>query len=201
MPDHKYRERITVAYDEALHGFDEIGPSISQWDLPTPCREWTLLDLSGHLLAIARYWNGLLDAVEAGAHRTGLPRGRDLAAMNARDLLDLTDTDGPGRMELFLSLATLHLDRVEGADWEVILAEWSGIGPLTIGQHTGVAIGEWHVHVWDMARSLGRDHRPNDALVVAQGNRVLRDISVDRDPWLGVLTAYGRDPEWTPIGT
>jgi Mycothiol maleylpyruvate isomerase N-terminal domain len=200
MCPHEHRERIVAAYGDALHAFDGLYPLISNWDLPTPCGEWTLLDLSGHLLAIARYWHGLLDAVEVGEHRIGLPRGQDLAAMNAQDLLALTESDGAERTKLFLRLAELHLERVEVADWDVVLAEWSGMGPLTVGQHSGVAIGEWHVHMWDMARSVGRDHQPNDPWIVAEGNRAIRDIPRDIDPWLAVRTAYGRDPEWTPIG-
>src|SRR5271165_3427914 len=59
MSPHEHRERIVAAYGDALHAFDDFYPLISDWDLPTPCGEWTLLDLSGHLLAIARYWHGL----------------------------------------------------------------------------------------------------------------------------------------------
>lgn len=190
--------RVTASYEESLRTFAELQPRITDWDVPTPCGIWTLIDLSGHLLTIARYWHRLLDAAEAGHHFVGLPRGQELAAMNARDLANLRENSGPERMERFLELAGDHLRRIERADWDVILGEWSGLGPLTVGEHSGVAIGEWHVHAWDVARSLGADHRPTDDVVVAEGNQVVRSFSFGGDAWHGVLTAYGRDPGWTP---
>jgi hypothetical protein len=54
------------------------------------------------------------------------------------------------------------------------------------------------VHAWDVARSLGIDHRPTDDVVIAEGNRVVRDVPIAGDAWRGVLVAYGRDPGWTP---
>ena len=190
------RDRVVASYREAIGAFEDLHPKIVQWNLPTPCPDWTLLDLSGHLLSVARYWLRLLDAAEAGQHFKGLPRGTDLAAMNASDLFNLAELSGPKRIERFLSAAEDHLRRIEGADWGMILGDWSGLGLLTIGQHSGVAVGEWHVHAWDMARSLGGDHLASDALIVAEGNRAIRDVSMDGDPWLAVLAAYQRDPDW-----
>ena len=43
----------------------------------------------------------------------------------------------------------------------------------------GAACAEWHLHAWDLARSLGKDYRP-------------------ADPEL-VLTASGRDPGWVQL--
>jgi Mycothiol maleylpyruvate isomerase N-terminal domain len=197
--DRLARPRIVASYAEAVGALRDISQRIPQWEWPTPCDRWTVLDLSGHLLTIVRYWHRLLDAAEVGRPLVELPRGRELEAMNARDLASLTDAHegkGPARMELFLALASAHLRRIERADWEITLGHWSGLGPLTVGQHSGVAIGEWHVHAWDMARSIGADHRPRDATVVAEGNRPVRDVAGEEDPWRALLTAYGRDPDW-----
>lgn len=192
------RNRIVASYGEAIRAFEDLDPLLVQWDATTPCPEWNLLDLSGHLLSIARYWHRLLDATGTGTHLVGLPRGTDLAAMNAADLRDLAGLSGPERLGCFIGAARDHLRRIEGhEDWDLVLGEWTGLGPLSIGQHSGVAIGEWHVHAWDMARSVGREHRPSDAATVAEGNRAIRDVAADGDPWLAVLAAYGRDPEWT----
>lgn len=187
---------MVACYSDALESLRRLHLTVSHWDVATPCAEWRLIDLAGHLVAISRYWHRLLDASEAGQPRAGLPRGRSLEEMNAQDLLGLPESGGPERVEIFLELATAHLRRVEGADWETPLGEWSEIGPLTIGQHSGVAIGEWHVHAWDIARSIGADHRPIDPVVVAEGNKVVRAVSAGGDAWSAVLMAYGRDPDW-----
>jgi uncharacterized protein (TIGR03083 family) len=198
------RSDVLASFDDGVAAIADASRHIRDWSSPTPCPDWSATDLAGHLLSIVRYYHRLLDAAGEGNPINGLPRGPDLAAMNASDLEQLEESAGAERVSEFNDLANSYgtrLAELGDIGWDRTLGIWDVLGPLTVGQHTGVAIGEWHVHVWDMARSLGRDHRPNDAFVVAQGNRVLRDIPADGDPWLGVLTAYGRDPEWTPIGT
>ena len=195
-PDH---DAVLGSYADALATFRGFGLTAVAWDALTPCGEWNLLDLSGHLLMIARYYHRLLDAAETGHHLEGLPRGGRLAAMNARDLRDLAEPTGDERLELFLELASAHVQRLQHVDWTATLGDWSGLGSLTIGQHTGVAIGEWHVHAWDMGRSLGVEHQPRNPVVVAEGNRVVRNVSYQSDPWQAVLLAYGRDPNWRAV--
>jgi hypothetical protein len=191
---------VVDSYADALDAMRALHPKITRWEWPTPCDQWTVLDLSGHLLTIVRYWHRLLDAAEGGHPIVDLPRGRELEAMNAQDLRSLAEageSTGPARMERFYALASAHLRRIERADWGLTLGHWTGLGPLTVGQHSAVAIGEWHVHAWDMARSIGADHRPADADVVAEGNTVVRDVpGIDDDPWRSLLVAYGRDPAW-----
>jgi hypothetical protein len=194
------RARVLASYQDALDCFRRVAPaasaSASEWTSPTPCGHWTLHDLAGHVLAIVRYWHRLLDAATAGRPLASLPRGDDLAAMNAADLAALPEHGGEERLGSFLDLAAAHQERIAEADWSLVLGTWSGLGPLTVGQHAGVAIGEWHVHVWDMARGLGADHRPRDAAMVAAGNRALPGADQPGDEWRAVLLRYGRDPGW-----
>jgi hypothetical protein len=67
----------------------------------------------------------------------------------------------------------------------------------------GAACAEWHLHAWDLARSLGKDYRPADPELVLTVWRagmpqlwpVLSGWD-DDDPWHFLLTASGRDPGW-----
>jgi hypothetical protein len=86
----------------------------------------------------------------------------------------------------------------------------------------GAACGEWHLHAWDLARSLGKDYRPADPELVLTGWRAGTpqlwpslaasgrsgsgakpgDSGVpgrDDDPWHAMLVASGRDPGWTQV--
>jgi len=205
------KSAVLACYAEGVAAIGALGARVSDWESPTPCGEWTALDLAGHLLAIVRYYHRLLDAVGVGRPLVGLPRGSDLAAMNANDLVELDVAGGSERVEIFCDLSEQHLRRLWDAEWDdgwdATLGTWSGLGDLTVGQHTGVAIGEWHVHAWDLARASGGDHRPNDALTIKKGQRPvgrLTDLAGERgegdesDLWIAVLGAYGRDPEWRP---
>ena len=121
--------------------------------------------------------------------------------MNAKDLDELEESEGVERVELFCELAELLLRRLHQTDWDETLGTWSGLGDLTIGEHTGVAIGEWHVHAWDLARSSGGDHQPIDALTVKEGQSVLHRATDPGDPWIAVLRGYDRELDLSPPGS
>jgi hypothetical protein len=188
---------VLAAYLEGVNGVDRAAVVVEDWEMASPCGQWRAVDLAGHLLAIARYYHRLLDAAAAGSPLVDLPRGRQLAAMNAEDLVRLTDGDGPERARRFVAAAREYASRLGRIDWTLTLGTWSGLGDLSIGEHTAVAVGEWHVHAWDIARSAGLDHRPNDPLTIARGQAAVgRDIGPG-EPWIALLRAYGRDPEWS----
>ena len=70
----------------------------------------------------------------------------------------------------------------------------------------GAACAEWHLHAWDLARSLGKDYRPADPeLVLAAWQAgtpqlwpVLTGWDGD-DPWHFLLALSGRDPGWPQV--
>lgn len=37
---------------------------------------------------------------------------------------------------------------------------WDGVGALNVGQHTGLAVGEWHIHAWDLLEVAVYGHDP-----------------------------------------
>ncbi len=194
------RAEVLASYDEAIAAVSALSPGVEMWDAPTPCAGWTVLDLAGHLAAVTRYWLRLLAAAVDGRPFADLPTAGALAAMNAADLRGLPERDGSERIARFVELATEHRHRLAAADWELVCGTWSGMGTLTVGQHTGVAIGEWHVHAWDLARALGGDHRPSGPELVQRGQHALFRATADGDPWVAVLAGYGRDPGWRPPG-
>ena len=67
----------------------------------------------------------------------------------------------------FQASAERHRDRLPAADWNLVLGIWQTYGPLTVGEHTGIALAEWHLHAWDFARIIGEDHTPADPETVA----------------------------------
>lgn len=188
------RNDVLAAFADGLHAVARAAAGVLDWSASTPCVRWRAVDLAGHLLAIAGYYSRLLDAAAAGRPSTGLPRGIDLQNMNDRDLAALPDASGPERIATFLSLARDYGHRLEAADWQQVLGQWNGLGPLTLAEHTGLAVIEWHLHAWDLARSAGHDHRPADPATVAAGRAVLPEPLPAGDPWLATLTWAGRVP-------
>lgn len=191
------RAQILPLYVEGVAALGRIGPVVPDWEAPTPCG-WSARDLTGHLLAIARYYHRLLDGVDAGHPLTGLPRGDELAEMNRRDLAILEEDRGQARASLFVDAATAHAARLEEANWGATLGLWAGLGPLLVAEHTAVAVAEWHVHAWDLARAAGLDHHPSDPAAVGRGQGAVGRSVGPGDPWTALLLAYGRDPAWEP---
>ena len=190
------RDAALASYDEAVNAISLSALAVERWDAQTPCEEWTAVDLVGHLLAIIRYYHRLLDAAEAGQPLADLPVGVELATMNAEDLRSLPEKDGSQRAERFKDSADDHFRRLQEVDWGLPIGVWQAVGEQNVGQHVSVAIGEWHVHAWDLGRAIGQEYRPSDVLTVSQGHESVFGTIASGDPWLAVLLAYDRDPNW-----
>lgn len=191
---HPTRDVVLAAYADGLRAVEISAAYVSDWSAPTPCTQWRAVDLAGHLLTIARYYHRILDGAVAGEPLTGLPRGTDLQAMNARDLARLPDESGPRRIAAFLVLARDYGRRIAEAGWAEPLGEWNGVGPLTLAEHTVLAVAEWHIHAWDLFSTSGREYRPADPETVAAGRLVLPEPLPHGDPWQATLVWSGRLP-------
>ena len=77
---------------------------------------------------------------------------------------------------------------------------------MTVGGMAGAACAEWHLHAWDLARSLGKDYRPADpGLVLAAWRGGMPQLWPELagwdgdDPWHYLLLASSRDPGWPRV--
>jgi uncharacterized protein (TIGR03083 family) len=186
------RDAVLAAYADGVAAVVRLASGIRDWAAPTPCAGWDARDLAGHVLCVADYYNRLLDAALAGNPRRDLPRGDALTRMNAADLAALPDSGGPGRVAAFQRSAGRHRDRLHAVDWDLVLGSWQDLGPLTVGAHAGLAVGEWHLHAWDFARAAGGDHEPADPATVAAGRSVLPGAFPGGPPWAATLRSAGR---------
>ena len=160
-------------------------------DRPTPCGEWSVRDLLGHLLAFSGHFVGVArhESGEAGGPPAELPPD--------------------WRADLDARLADLAAVWAQPSAWE---GEGSA-GGLTMprAQLGVVALEELVLHGWDLAQSIGADFtvRDEDLAIVAEfvagfehvpdeGRAGLygpvvhapTDTGLDR-----VLTLAGRDPQ------
>lgn len=194
------RDQVLEAYADGVDGVRRSAETITDWSLPTPCSGWNARDLAGHLLAIVRYYHRLLDAALLAHPLVDLPRGRGLARMNAADLAALPPEDGPRRTSRFLAEARHYRLRLVEVDWDIRIGSWEDLGPLTVAQHTGLAVIEWHVHAWDLATASGHEHRPSAPEIVAGAARTLPESMPTGDPWTATLRWAGRGPNsWTAM--
>ena len=200
---HAYRDGVTVICELAAQFTD------ATWLAATPCSEWRAVDLAGHLRCVADDYHEYLD--DAPASRlarllaTDAPAdslARKLARQNAAELAALPDAPGPEHIAAFAESARAYGRRLP-LSWDLAHHRYRG-AEVTVGAMAGAACAEWHLHAWDLARSLGKDYRPADPELVLAAWRggtpqfwpaPTAEPGSD-DPWYSLLLASGRDPGW-----
>ena len=205
-----YRDGVTVICELAARFND------AQWAAPTPCGDWRAADVAGHLRCMADDLHEYLDDAPysrlARLMATGFPAAtlaRKQARQNAAELAILADEPAPEHIAVFAASARSYAARVAPL-WDQPHHYYRDTA-VTVGEMAGVACGEWHVHAWDLARSLGMDYRPADPDLVFDGwwagSPQLRPPETagllvaapvdDGDVWETLLNVFGRDPGWS----
>lgn len=163
----------------------------ADWQRPTPCEEWTALDLAGHVLAVTAMWDFHLDDALAGATT---PRF-DYRYMNSTYNLDavsaLPSDSGPDRIASFRRRAGEWFERLAQTDPELPfpagMQELAAL-PVTVRLFASAGVMEWHIHAWDFATVIGEDYRPLDPEPIRDALVRLFDLEVEPgDPWEQVL--------------
>jgi hypothetical protein len=200
-----YRDGITVICELAAHFTD------AAWLAPTPCAEWRAVDLAGHLRCVADdYHEDLDDAPASRLARlmsTDAPAdslARKLARQNSAELAALPDARGPEHIMAFADSARSYGRRLPPS-WDLPHHSYLQTD-VTVGAMAGAACAEWHLHAWDLARSLGKDYRPADPeLVLVAWRAGMPQLWPEvtgqhgHDPWYLLLSASGRDPGWSQV--
>jgi len=200
-----YRDGVTVICELAAQFSD------ATWLAATPCGEWRAVDLAGHLRCVADDYHEYLDdapgsrlarLMAANAPADSLVR--KLARQNAAELAALPDAPGPEHIMAFADSARAYGRRLPQS-WDLIHHSYREID-VTVGAMAGAACAEWHLHAWDLARSLGKDYRPADpGLVLAAWRGGMPQLWPELtgwdgdDPWDYLLLASSRDPGWVQM--
>ena len=147
----------------------------NQWDLPTPCPDWNVTELLGHVIAGSR----MSAAIAAGASRG-----------EAIDVLS-TEFIGDDPLAALDTALVLQEDAlVDSAVDERICQHPAGDMPGS--QLRSFRIGDLLVHHWDLARATGGD----ETLDADVAQLVWDDIS-PMAPVIAQLGVFGDGPSGT----
>jgi Mycothiol maleylpyruvate isomerase N-terminal domain len=153
------RAAVLACFRDGVEGIVRMGTGLPAEAWATPvCGVWDATALTGHVLAVVRWYHQWLDRAEAGDADPPFP-AKELATRNQAALVGLEPEDGPGRVACFREEALAYADRV-GERWD--LPYGFPMGTVTAGQHAGLAAMEWHAHAWDLAPAAEAEHRPAD---------------------------------------
>lgn len=197
------RDRVLESYQDGVRAIQALADGVGDWEAATPCAEWRLIDLAGHLRCVAE--NFLEYLQDAPDSRLATLFARDAAAavlirqqarQNAAELAVLPPEPGPDRIMAFGVSAGAYADLMPDM-WDRTHLIYRGT-KYSVGDHAGAACVEWHLHAWDMARAIGETYQPRDPdLLVSAWHWGVPHLPLAAgDPWESVLRSSGRSPRW-----
>lgn len=200
------QDRVIASYREGVSAICGLADTFSDddWTGQTPCTDWEAVDLAGHLRCMADDYlewldegpnNRLARLMAQASSAAELARQR--ARQNAAELALLRRARPSAHIEAFAAATEQHVERLP-ARWHQPCFSYAG-RECMVGDHAGAACVEWHVHAWDLARTIGRTHRPADPELLATAwhaavpqHQPFDPPAGGGDPWEGVLAACGR---------
>ncbi|GAA1556369.1 hypothetical protein GCM10009678_44270 [Actinomadura kijaniata] len=197
------RYRVLECYQDGVRAIRALAARVEDWAAPTPCDEWQVIDLAGHLRCVAEnYLEYLHDSPDSRLAKLFAQDAatavliRQQARQNAAELAVLPAEHGLSRIMAFTVAAGAYADLMPDR-WDRTHLIYRGT-KYTVGDHAGAACVEWHLHAWDLARALGEDYRPEDSgLLVSAWHWGVPHLPLGPgDPWESVLRSSGRSPLW-----
>ncbi|HET8989438.1 MAG TPA: TIGR03086 family metal-binding protein [Humibacillus sp.] len=168
-----------------------------QWDLPTPCSQWSVRDLINHVVGEDRWTSPLMRGqtiAEVGDRFDGDLVGADPRAAGAEAAAEALSTVG----ETLPAHGTVHLS----------------YGDESMDEYLRQLTADHLVHGWDLAVATGAESRLDPELVAAvaawfdqtedayrSGGMIAARRSLTGDPQSDLLARFGRDGSWGPNHT
>jgi uncharacterized protein (TIGR03086 family) len=182
----------STAFRLAMNGFADRVHAVKpdQWDLSTPCEDWNVRELVGHMVG-ENVWAPELFA------------GKTIAEVGDRFDGDLLGSDPVTAFDTSAA-AAVRAASAEGALDRIVHLSF---GDFPGKEYADQLFADALIHSWDLARAIGADERLDPELVAtcakwfgdredgyrqagAIGPHV--DVPADADPQTRLLAAFGR---------
>lgn len=185
---------LNTLYRTTVEGWSDQVRQVGadQWDLPTPCSDWTVRELANHVAGESLWAVPLVQGStieEVGDRFDGDLLGDDpsSAATQAAD-------DGIAAVgERLPAGGTVHLS----------------YGEEQLDEYVRQLVADHLIHAWDLAVATGHRLQPDPDAVsdvaawFADREEMYRSVGAVGartgtydDPWADLLAGSGRDPEW-----
>ncbi|HEY7487781.1 MAG TPA: TIGR03086 family metal-binding protein [Streptosporangiaceae bacterium] len=190
------------SYRRAQDGLEAMLAAVpaEKWDAPSPCPEWTLRDVAGHMIwgqEQMRHWaTGQEYGVPTGA--PGAPHPGEMAGGDPLEIWRAARAD---------SVKTL----TDEAIGRTVTLE--GLGEVPLAAMITVWVNDQLIHTWDIGHGLGIDVRLDPGLVPASWEWARENVlrrpgffgpeltpPADADEQTRLLAFLGRAP-WQPVAS
>ncbi len=195
---HRRTVDLNTMYRRTVESWTERvnGVGADQWDAPTPCSDWTVRDLTNHVVGEDLWTAPLMQGStieEVGDRLDGDLLGED----PIRSALAAADEATGAVAQALPTDGTVHLS----------------YGEESMAEYVHQLAADHLVHGWDLAVATGGDARLDPELVAEVGTwfadreELYRQAgvigprtAVEGDAQAGFLAGFGRDPGWSPQG-
>lgn len=180
------RPRALLALRTTAERVLELMRTLPDASTPIARSEWTVGDAAAHLVVGQRVYTALLAGEPSPV--TSL---RDLPAINARYLAEITERNPAALADLFQSAHTAFLTAIDRTS-EGANVPWHAGQSVPLRVLIALAVGEFLSHGYDIATAIGRPWSidPDDARIAIEGAMTVAPGFVDEAAARGFRGSY-----------
>jgi uncharacterized protein (TIGR03086 family) len=183
---------LLTTFDDVTREFGQrlVSVASDQWDAQTPCADWDVRQLAGHVLD-EQHW------------LAALVSGETIEQVGERFSGDQLGSDPSGSWARACAASSAVLARPGALDRVVGLS----YGEVVAAEYAREVLADTVVHTWDLARAIGADERLDDELVAfatdvfaprlpawRAAGVIGEPVEVDGDAQARLLASLGRRP-------
>jgi uncharacterized protein (TIGR03083 family) len=135
----------------------------AQWERDTPCEEWQVRDLAGHLLDVAESYLGYFRMAREG-YPTEPPRGMRIYARELGDaglaFRGLSRHEHIARLQAFSDELFGQFRALDEPGWTSLIPH-KYVGPVPAFMMATFQLMDYAVHTWDFQKALGKPTQIN----------------------------------------
>src|SRR3954467_519897 len=151
---------LRVVRNEAERFFALAGET-DAWERATPCTEWAVRDIVGHIVDTTEGYFAAFDTARAhgdpGAP-VGLPLMHEVAGERATQFHDMPQQELLERLRIDLDKMMELLAAIGPDEWVGMMVSHAYMGPVPAFFYAAGQLMDYGVHSWDIAQSSGRCH-------------------------------------------
>jgi uncharacterized protein (TIGR03083 family) len=155
------KDTIMRVVNQEADRFFTLAGEADSWDRSTPCPDWSVRDVVGHIVDTTEGYFAAFDAARShtdpGAP-LGLPMMHEVAGERATAFRDMSQPALLERLRTDLDKMNELLTSVGPDDWSGLIVSHAYMGPVPAFFYSAGQLMDYAVHSWDIAEGSGRCH-------------------------------------------
>ena len=155
------KDTIMRVVNEEADRFFSLAGRPGVWDSSTPCPQWAVGDIVGHIVDTTEGYFAAFDAARSHSDPgapLGLPMMHEVAGERATTFRNVPQEALLARLRTDLDKMNGLLRAVGPDDWGGLIVSHAYMGPVPAFFYSAGQLMDYAVHSWDIAEASGRCH-------------------------------------------